>query len=382
MLLQECPPKMPPSKIDPRSRLVVSVSARSLSALKNNMKNLAAFLARNPSASLADLSYTTTARRLMYNYRFACSAPDTAAVQKALATAPEQDLRPIQPQNLAFSFTGQGVMYCSLARPLFETSSQFRSTIRICEKLAKAQGFASFMPVIDGSVSDLRTLRPLAVQLATACVQIALVELWASWGIKPSVVVGHSIGEYAALYAAGVLSASEVIHVIGSRAELMEKLCTTGSHGMLAVQSSRLSLTQYMTNGDLDIACENSPTETVAAGLQKSIDGLAEVLSARGIKFKKLAVTHAFHSSQMDPILRDLEHVVSSLTLSSPIIPIISSLLGRVLETGELSPQYLVRHTRESVLFSAAIADAREKAVIDDRTIWIELTSLASSTPR
>ncbi|KAJ5422995.1 hypothetical protein N7445_011103 [Penicillium cf. griseofulvum] len=373
MLLQECPPKMPSSKTDPRSRLVVSVSARSLSALKNNMKNLAAFLASNPSVSLADLSYTTTARRLMYNYRFSCSAQDTAAVQKALATASEQDFRPIQPQKLAFSFTGQGVMYCSFARSLFETSSQFRSTIRICEKLAKAQGFASFMPVIDGSVSDLGTLRPLVVQLATVCVQIALVDLWASWGIKPSAVIGHSIGEYVALYAAGVLSASEVIYVIGSRAELMEKICTARSHGMLAVQGSRLSLTQYMTGGDLDIACENSPTETVVAGPQKSIDGLAEVLSARGIKFKKLAVTHAFHSSQMDPILRDLEHVVGSLTLSSPKIPIISSLLGRVLEASELNPQYLVRHTRESVLFSAAVADARGKSVIDDRTIWIEI---------
>ncbi|KAL6234380.1 hypothetical protein BDW75DRAFT_212575 [Aspergillus navahoensis] len=377
MLLQEGPRKEPSSRTDRRSRLVVSVSARSLSALKNNIENLAAYLASNPSTSLADLSYTTTARRLMYNYRFACSASDITAVQKALATAFEQDFRPIQtqPPKIAFAFTGQGAIYCSLARPLFETSSVFRSTIRICEKLAKAQGFASFMPIIDGSVSDHTALRPLVVQLATACVQMALVELWASWGIKPATVIGHSIGEYAALYAAGVLSASEVIHVVGSRAELMERLCTAGSHGMLAVKCSSSALTQYMNMADLDIACENSPEETVVAGVQKSIDGLAEILSARGLKSKKLSVTHAFHSSQMDPILRDLEHVAGSVKLSQPKIQIISSLLGRVLETDDLTPQYLVRHTRDSVRFSAAVADARERGTIDDKTIWVEIGS-------
>ncbi|KAL4957638.1 hypothetical protein BDW69DRAFT_180424 [Aspergillus filifer] len=359
LLLEEGPRRPSSSKSDPRSRVVISISARSQSALKNNMNNLAAYLASNPSTPVADLSYTTTARRLSYNYRLAFSSPDTAAVRRALAAAVEQEIRPIQAQPLkvAFAFTGQGAMYCSLARSLFMTSSQFRSTILICEKLAKAQAFASFLPLIDGSVSDLASLRPLVVQLATACVQIALVDLWASWGIKPAAVVGHSIGEYAALYAAGSLSASEVIHAVGSRAELMEKLCT------------------YLNSSDLDIACENSPEETVVAGLQQSIDSLADTLSARSIKNKKLAVTHAFHSSQMDPILSDLEQVAALVRLSPPRIPIISSLLGRVLEADDLTPQYLVRHTRDSVRFSAAVADARDKGIINDMTVWVEIGS-------
>ncbi|KAL4963030.1 type I polyketide synthase [Aspergillus stella-maris] len=377
LLLEEGPQRPSLSKPDPRSRVVISISARSQSALKNNMNNLASYLASKPSTSVADLSYTTTARRLSYNYRIAFSAPDIVAVQRALDAAVQQEIRPIQtqPPKVAFAFTGQGAMYCSLARSLFETSSQFRSTILICEKLAKAQGFASFLPVIDGSVSDLAPLRPLVVQLATACVQIALVELWASWGIKPAAVVGHSIGEYAALYAAGSLSASEVIHAVGSRAELMEKLCTAGSHGMLAVKCSSSALSQYLNSSDLDIACENSPEETVVAGLQGSIDSLAETLSARGLKNKKLAVTHAFHSSQMDPLLSDLVKVAGSVRLSPPKIPIISSLLGRVLEADDLTPQYLVRHTRDSVRFSSAVSDARDKGIIDDMTVWVEIGS-------
>ncbi|RHZ44133.1 type I polyketide synthase [Aspergillus thermomutatus] len=375
MLLQEGPRKRPPSTNDPRSHMVVSVSARSSSALKNNIRNLAAYIAANPSTSLADLSYTTMARRMMHNYRFACSAQDTAAVQKALETASEQDFRPVQPQKLAFVFTGQGAIYCSLARTLFETSSQFRSTILMCEKFATRQGFASFMLVIDGSESDLTALRPVTVQLATVCVQMALVELLESWGIEASAVIGHSIGEYAALYAAGVLSASDVIHVVGRRAELMEKLCTAGSHAMLAVKGSTSSLAQYLAGTDVDIACENSPEETVLAGPQKSIESLAETLSARGLQSKKLEVTHAFHSSQMDPILSELNSAASSVTFSSPKIPIISSLMGRVLDPSELNPEYLVRHTRERVNFSAAVADAREKKIIDYRTIWIEVGS-------
>ncbi|KAJ5711400.1 hypothetical protein N7488_005556 [Penicillium malachiteum] len=361
MLIEEGPFRMSSATSDPRSRLVVSVSARSLSSLKNNIRNLATYLASNPSTSLADLSYTTMARRIMYSYRFACSATDIAAVQKALAAASEQDHRPIQPQKLAFVFTGQGAVYCSLARSLFEASSQFSSTIMICEKLAKTQGFSSFVPVIDGSISDIATVQPLVVHLATACVQIALVDLWASWGIKPSVVVGHS-----------VLSASEVIHLVGSRAELMEKLCLTGNHGMLVAKSSRSQLAQFITGSDLDITCENSPEEIVVGGPQKSIDDLAETLSTRGIQNKKLAVAYAFHSSQMDPILRDFEFVINSVKLSPPKIPIISSLLGRVLEPTKVGSHPICNGMLKSILGSETVSLASLRRSEDP---WTTLSS-------
>ncbi|KAL3472565.1 hypothetical protein BJX99DRAFT_262127 [Aspergillus californicus] len=375
ILLQEGPRRSSPSNMDPRSCLVVSVSARSPSALKNNMKNLATYLARNPSTSIADLSYTTTARRLIYNHRFACASSDITAVQKALTTASEHDVHPVPPQKVAFVFTGQGAMYPSIARVLFETSSQFRITIQSCESLAKIHGFPSFVPVIDGSVSSLDAVRPVLVQLATVCVQIALVELWTSWGIKPAAVIGHSIGEYAALYTAGALSASEVIRIVGTRAELMEMLCTAGSHGMLAVQGCRESWAQYLTGSDVDIACESSPDETVAAGPQKSIDRLAAILAAQGVGSKKLGVPYAFHSSQMDPILDGLKRLASESTFSPPTTPIISSLLGRRLEPTDLNARYLVRHSREPVRFSTAVTNAREEGIIDSRTIWIEVGS-------
>jgi naphtho-gamma-pyrone polyketide synthase len=375
MLLQEGPLKPPSSTRDPRSHLVVCVSARSASSLKNNMRNLAAYIAVHSSVSLEDLSYTTTARRMMHNYRFALSAHDLAQVRNDLTTASEETFLPTEPTNVAFVFTGQGSVYCSLGRALFETSSQFRSTILRCEQLAERQGFPSFTPLIDGSLSELSAIRPLVVHLGIVCVQMALAELYMSWGIQPSAVIGHSIGEYAALYTAGVLSASSVIHIIGNRGRILEERCKIGSHAMLAVKAPESSLAPTLIGSDATVACANSPNETVLAGSQETIDAVAQRLSTWRIKCKKLEVTHAFHSSQMDPIMDRFESVTRSAAFAPPKIPVISSLMGRVVASDELNYNYLLRHTREKVNFLAAVSDAKQSKVVDDRTIWVEIGS-------
>ncbi len=190
-------------------------------------------IAQTPDADLASLSYTTTARRLHYNYRAAFAVSDAKQLRLAIANMKDGNASPILPGSpqIAFVFTGQGSQYSEMGKILFETSKEFRTEIEYLNKLAQAQGFASFLVLISGGAENARTLSPVITQLGLVCVQMALIHLWTHWGLKPSVVIGHSLGEYAALYAARVLSAADVIFLAGTRAQQLEKGCTPETVG-------------------------------------------------------------------------------------------------------------------------------------------------------
>ena len=125
---------------------------------------------------------------------------------------------------MAFAYTGQGSQYTAMGRKLFETSKQFHDDLTEFNAIAQRQGLPSFMALVDGSV-EVQNLPPTVVQLGMCCIQMALTRLWATWGIKPSVVIGHSLGEYAALEAAGVLSVSDTIYLVLASEQPSLKRC-------------------------------------------------------------------------------------------------------------------------------------------------------------
>ncbi|KAI9845249.1 MAG: Type I Iterative PKS [Sclerophora amabilis] len=377
MLLEEGPAKPDITVQDPRSTLVVAVSAKSISSMKRNLKNLADYLDDDQSASLADLSYTTTARRLTHNYRIAFAVKDVVEVKDLLLSSIDDTFVsvPLTPRKTVFAFTGQGPAYCSLGKVLFETSVQYRKHILQLEALVERQGFSSFRPLIDGSASDQNKLSSEVVQLGLVCVQIALAQLWISWGIEPSAVVGHSLGEYAALNIAGVLSTSDTIHMVGHRARLLSEHCTAWSHAMLAVGASVSSIERALTGLDFDVSCINGPDETVLGDTQEAIDDIASRLKADGFKCTKLQVPYAFHSPQVDAILEEFENVAGSVAFGNPTLPVISPLLGRVMNHQDINKEYFGRHAREKVNFLTAITAAQQDKTVDDSTIWIEIGS-------
>ena len=236
LLLEDGPEKTPSEVTDPRSFHIVTVSAKSLASFKKNIERLQTYLDQNLNTDLASLSYTSTARRLHHNYRAAFSVSQIHQVKAALSKVKDESHSPISSETprIAFAFTGQGSQYTEMGRKLFETCKHFRSEIQYFDRLARCQGFPSFMPLIDGSITDGKTLSAVVTQMGMICVQMALVHLWTSWGLKPSVVIGHSLGEYAALYAAGVLSAADTIFLVGSRAQELEKGCSGGTVSTIA----------------------------------------------------------------------------------------------------------------------------------------------------
>ncbi|KAH6673078.1 hypothetical protein B0J14DRAFT_701044 [Halenospora varia] len=362
---------------DPRSSQVVVVSAKSLSSFKRNAQRLLSWSQGQPESCLSSLAYTTTARRTNYQYRMAIEATNMAQFCSSLAAHAEVSRQPISSSvkpRVAFAFTGQGSHYIGMGQKLFQDVSSFRNNIEDYDQIAQRQGFPSFVGLIDGSIESLSNVSPVITQLAITCCQMALAQLWASWGIVPSVVVGHSLGEYAALQVAGVLSVLDAILLVGRRAELLVSKCAIGSHGMLAVRAE-LSTVEAMASGlAIETACLNGQGELVLAGPVDQIDRLRETLTARGIKATKLEVPYAFHSAQVDPILDDFKESIASATFNNPRIPVISSLLGDVVtESGIFDAEYLVRHCRESVNFLGGITAALDSENIDGNTVWVEI---------
>lgn len=377
LLIQDGPQRTISAEVDSQSVHTVAVSAKSISSLERNIKQLIAYVEKNPNVSLPSLAYTTTARRMHHNYRVAVSASNPKELKDALVTRlGEGKFTPISSKapKVAFVFTGQGAFYPRLGKQLYENSSQFQKDILYLDSLVKTLSLPSILPAIEGSSDDDEKLSPLVVQLALVCVQIALAKLWNSWGIMPDVVIGHSLGEYAALNAAGVLSVDDTIHLVGQRAKLLQENCSAGTHAMLAVKAP-LSTIEAATNGlSFEAACVNTAKDTAVSGTVEEIDEIKQVLGRAGHKSLKLDLPYAFHSAQVEPILDSFQTIADGVVFDAPRIPVISPLLGKVLYGSEdLDATYLRRHAREPVNFLDAVQAAQDEGVLDAKTVCIEI---------
>lgn len=374
IILEDGPLMEAPAAQDPRGSHIVTVSARSIASLKRNLQNILDFLAENPETTLPSLSYTTTARRIQHNYRVAISVSEMAKVKDALQAQLKDSYSPIAmvATKTAFTFTGQGSQYTALGQKLYQDLPPFKADIDQLDNLARIQGLPSFIPLLDGT--DVATLSPVVVQLGMSCIQVALARMWSAWGVKPAAVIGHSLGEYAALHVAGVLSAADMILLVGRRAELLVADCTEYTHGMLAVKGSVESISDVLGANMTEIACINGPQETVLCGTAEVVDAANETLGAQGFKATKLKVPFAFHSAQVEPILESFKAVASSVTFNKPAVPVLSPLTGEVIrEAGIIGPEYLAKHARETVNFWSALSTGEEEKVFDEKTAWLEI---------
>jgi naphtho-gamma-pyrone polyketide synthase len=402
ILLEDAPVPQSTAEKDPRPVHVVTLTAKSPKSLVSNINSLVSFLeTKGSSVSLAALSYTTTARRMHHPYRVAVSGSDAGSLLSALKSRAAEsqaalaDLKPItvsakKRPRVVFMFSGQGTLYAELGKSLFVTNATFRASILRLNRLAQTQGFPAFLGLVDGSTAndDLQAVGAIVSQLAISCVQIALFELWKSWDVAPAAVVGHSLGEYAALHAAGVLSVADVIYLVGTRAALLEACCTPGTHIMLAVKGSPETVEQLLQDHEgCEWTCANQPSGHVIAGPENKISEVERVATDMGIKTVRLNVSFAFHSAQVEPILAEFEHAAAQgVVYHPPTVPVLSPLLAKLVPAGDsdtLNASYLTAACRGRVDFTGALAAAAAAPADDgglglgaaERTIWLEIGS-------
>ncbi|KAJ8115386.1 hypothetical protein ONZ43_g4677 [Nemania bipapillata] len=376
LLLEDAPAAAPQAERqmakDPQTNHVVVVSARSAKALEENLRNLEAFIADSwaPEGELlSQLSYTTTARRVHHRLRVAFVTNQADDLRRSLFASSTQaaEVKPIPSvvPKAGFLFTGQGAQETAMAHGYYKRVSSFRSTIHELDSAAKREGLPSILPLVQGTV-PVEDLSVVVVQLGTCIIQIALARFWISLGITPSYVIGHSLGEYAALHISGVLNVIDTISLCGRRAALLERLCTANTHGMVAVSKASVDvLRQQIPPGLAEISCINGTQDIVLGGSNANIDVLCVKLAQMGHKLHKMDIPFAFHSSQVDVVLDELEALASSVKFREPTVPMVSTLLGKVVGCDTMNPQYIRRHCRETVDFLGAIQSAQDNGLMD-----------------
>jgi acyl transferase domain-containing protein len=306
VLLEEAPPPPVARPATPGTPFVVPLSARDEVALREVARRTADFVAANPDATLGDVAMAAGTGRAHHVRRLAVVADSTSdlardlrswAEGQATPSAAEGAIRPGERPKIAFLFTGQGAQYAGMGRGLYDHEPVFRAALdRAAAILAPHLG----RPLLDVLFPADGEPTPLGetafTQPALFAVEYALAELWRSWGVTPSIVAGHSVGEYVAACVAGVMSLEDGLGLIAERGRLMQALPQGG--GMAAVFADEASVAARIARfpDRLAVAGVNGPEETVISG---DLAALAEVLAgcaADGITARPLEVSHAFHS--------------------------------------------------------------------------------------
>lgn len=377
MILEEAPQvAMAPSR---RSRHVFPVSARTASALAAQCERLANHLEEVPGQDLADIAFTLQAGRRQFDQRRFVVAGDRAelvARLRAAAAAGESGtvggLRP----PVVFMFPGQGSQYPGMGRELYEEEPLVRETVDRCAEALLADPEAGFdlreyllWSPRDGRPEDevaLAMSQTMIAQPTIFTLEIALARLFVAWGVNPTALVGHSVGEFAAACLAGVFPLEDGVRLVAARGRLMQAL---PPGRMLAVRASAEAVRPLLP-GDAGIAAINAPDLTVVSGPEAAIGEFESRAAAEGLQVTTLKTSHAFHSPMMAPVLEPLKSLVASVNRRAPGLEIHSTALGRPLTPGEAcDPDYWAQQVIEPVRFADAIVGAAGNG----RRIFLEL---------
>ncbi|HWM07666.1 MAG TPA: type I polyketide synthase, partial [Actinophytocola sp.] len=347
--------------------LPLALSARSAAGLCDQAARLKSFMDGEAELAPVDIGYSLATTRAALEHRAVVLGADRAALLDGLTALAEGDSAPTvltgsarQSGKTAWLFTGQGAQRLGMGRELYAAFPEFA---------------AAFDEVVDELDSHLtRPLRevvwgtdPAALD-ATGCtqpalfaVEVALFRLFETWGNRPDLVAGHSIGELAAAHVAGVLSLADACVLVAARGRLMQELPTGGA--MVAIGAAEDEVTPLLTD-EVSIAGVNGPRAVVVSGPEQSVVDIAATLADRGHRTKRLTVSHAFHSTLMEPMLTAFGEVASGLSYQDPKIPLVSTVTGRLADPAELgTPGYWVRQARSAVRFADAVATLAELGV-------------------
>jgi len=279
--------------------------------------------------------------------------------------------------KIAFIFTGQGSQYTNMAKQLYDTEVEFKETLNRCEKILQNHLDIPLTELLFNPTNAQKLNNTRYTQPALFAIEYSLFQTLNHWGIHPNCVLGHSVGEYVAATVAGVMSLEDGLMLIATRAKLMDSL-PAGEGGMLAVLApvddvKKLAETfKQQHNAAVDIAAINSPKQIVFSGDNNVIKGLTDLFKANNMMAQPLTVSHAFHSSLMNPILAEFKTAAAKVEYHQPTITLISNVTGE--KTNHIDAEYWTNHIRQAVNFCAGIQAASREGC----TVFIEIGAHAA----
>jgi acyl transferase domain-containing protein len=375
VIVEEAPDAaiLSPRRAERPAELVV-LSGKTSNALDASASRLLTHLASYPELELADVAYTSATARTHHRHRLTVSTRTRAELVNALerltrgesVEGARSGQVPTSSGKQAWLFTGQGSQSLGMGRGLSEAWPAFRSAL---EAAWKALDVHLELPLRDVMWAEPGTHEATLLhetaytQPALFAFEWALAALWRSWGVKPDFVAGHSIGEVTAACVAGIFSLEDAARLVVARGRLMQQMCGRGT--MMALEASEAAVADAVAAHaeTVSIAAVNAHDSVVISGVESAVLAIAEGFAQQGVRTKRLAVSHAFHSPLMDPMLDELRRVAEGVSYGKPEVPIASN-LGGTLNAGELSTaDYWVRHVRAAVRFADGVRALREAGV-------------------
>ncbi|MFH8446746.1 type I polyketide synthase [Streptomyces sp. NPDC018026] len=343
------------------------VSGRGVSAVVAQAERLAGWVGERPELSPVDVGLSLVSSRAALERRAVVVGRDRDELLRGLGSVAAGEPAAGVQQGVvsdgltAVVFTGQGSQRLGMGRELYDAFPVFASAFdAACEQLDGLLG-RSLREVVWGEDAELLN-RTVFAQAGLFAVESALFRLVESWGVRPDVVAGHSIGEVTAAHVAGVLSLEDAATLVAARGRLMDALPQGGA--MLAVEAAEDEVVPVLPEG-VGIAAVNGPTSVVVSGTETGVETVGEHFGGLGRRVSRLRVSHAFHSPLMEPMLDEFRAVVTSLSYAEPTVPVVSNVSGAVAGAGELTdPGYWVRHVREPVRFADGVGALRELGVV------------------
>ncbi|MFG1989007.1 type I polyketide synthase [Actinoplanes sp. NPDC048988] len=357
VVLEQAPRAEAPAGPRPEPPAVpVVLSARTPEALRAQARQLI-----GQDADPADVARTLATARSAFRYRtgFAATGRDDLTSRlAAVADGPAAEPLRRDPGGTAFLFTGQGAQRLGMGSRLYAVHPAFAAAFdEVCEAL-DAHLESPIRSIIAGG--DIESLsRTVHTQAGLFAVEVALFRLLASWGIHPDVVVGHSIGELAAVHAAGALSLADAARLVTARGRLMQRLPAGGA--MIAVRATEAEAAEALAaaDGRVSLAAVNGPEAVVLSGDEETVTAIAAGFAERGRRTRRLTVSHAFHSAHMDPMLDAFRAVAAEVSIAEPVVPIVSTVTGTPIDRARLAdPDHWVRQVRGTVRFADAVVAA------------------------
>ena len=351
------------------------LSARDPQALGELSTRYRGHLEGASAEQLGDMCFTAAGGRAQFSHRAAVVAGSVEEMRDRLGALsagqpgvgvalgqPERGKRP----RVAFLFTGQGAQFAGMGRELYASEPVFRAVLNECEQLLMPYLPKPLRAVMDGTsgaepspLGQTRYAQPTLFAL-----EVALARQWQAWGVEPYAVLGHSVGEFAAACIAGVFSLEQGIKLVAERGRLMQALPPGGAMAALFASEERVVEALGSWAGRVEVAAVNGPTEVVVTGASEAVEALVERLQSEGIKARRLETAHAFHSAQMEPMLKELEQLAAAVTYAEPRLKLISNLTGAVAEAGLVTTAgYWRRQARQPVRFAAGMQALSELGV-------------------
>ncbi|WP_066022305.1 MULTISPECIES: type I polyketide synthase [Clostridium] len=345
------------------------ISAKSKAALFNNIRNNIEYIVDNEQFSFRDIVYTNNINKSDFNYRFIVSGNDRENIVSKMEryledgtkdnifTNIDKETDSHKENKLVFLFTGQGSQYVGMGEALYYNNTVFKNAFDECDRLFKPYLLKSLVELVySKKYNNEYVQRTLYAQPLIFAIEYALSKFWESIGIKPDIVLGHSIGEYAAAVISGMISLNDGVKLVAARGRLMDS--APGEGAMLAIYSNIDTVNSLLANykNKVSIAVYNAESNIVVSGEKDSIEEIINTAEEKKIKVKKLHVSHAFHSQMMVPILEDFKSIASEAKYHTSNTKYISSTLARFIEKDEiLGADYWTNHITGKVDYYNAL---------------------------